>query len=347
MKKYAFFLPQFHEIKENDEWWGKGFTEWVNVKNAKPLFRGHHQPKKPINCNYYNLLNKETMQHQTELLKKYNVDGLIYYHYYFNGKKLLEKPAENLLKWKDINQSFFFCWANHSWIRSWNGEKTILIEQTYGNIKDWEKHFEYLLPFFKDKRYVKKNNRPLMMIFDSRFVERKAMFNYFDKKCKESGFDGIMLINSCNYINDYNSIKDESVEFKSYIFFREPTFSYFAYRNFFIKAKEKILKVLKIPYLRVYKGDKLLNSGMKKFVSGENIIHGLCFEWDNTPRHKKRGYIITPISKEIFNKYMNKIKNEEFLFINAWNEWCEGMILEGTNEDGYKYLEWLKECKIK
>ena len=147
MKQFAFYLPQFHRIPENDEWWGSGFTEWRNVKNATPLFKGHMQPKVPLDNNYYNLLNKKTVVEQTALLHKYGLSGLIYYHYYFNGKTLLEKPAENLLSWTDISQPFFFCWANHTWYRSWEGSKEVLIEQTYGTESDWEKHFEYLLPF--------------------------------------------------------------------------------------------------------------------------------------------------------------------------------------------------------
>ena len=132
MKKFAFFLPQFHEIPENDKWWGKGFTEWTNVKNARSLFKGHVQPKHPLNDNYYNLLDKSTVEWQTKLMNQYGIDGFIYYHYYFTGKLLLEKPAENLLKWKDIPQNFFFCWANHTWNRSWEGKTDILLEQKYG-----------------------------------------------------------------------------------------------------------------------------------------------------------------------------------------------------------------------
>lgn len=140
MKKYAFFLPQFHSIKENDEWWGEGFTEWVNVKKAKKLYENHVQPITPLDNNYYCLLDKNTVEWQTSLMKKYCIDGLIYYHYYFCGDLLLEKPAENLLKWKDIDQPFFFCWANHSWYRSWNGTKELLAEHIcVDNEKDLEK----------------------------------------------------------------------------------------------------------------------------------------------------------------------------------------------------------------
>ena len=135
------------------------------------LYKNHLQPKLPLNDNYYNLLDKETVEWQTKLMKKYHVDGLIYYHYYFKGKLLLEKPAENLLKWKDIDQPFFFCWANHSWFRSWEGSKKLLVKQKYGNKEDWEKHFQYLLPFFIDARYEKKDGKPLFMVFEN---EKKA-----------------------------------------------------------------------------------------------------------------------------------------------------------------------------
>ena len=263
MEKYAFFLPQFHEIKENNEWWGKGFTEWVNVKNAKPLFKGHKQPKVPID-GYYNLLNKETVIHQTELMHKYGIDGMIYYHYYFEGRMLLEKPAENLLKWKDIDQPFFFCWANHSWNRSWEGKTTILLEQTYGKQEEWEKHFQYLLKFFKDKRYIKKDNKPLIMIFNPNFEEKVKIFNYFNKRCKENGFDGIILINSCNNEKDYNKTKIENVEYSSYYFFREPTYSISLSRNFCIKVIQKLEQIFKIQKFRIYNGDKLLKNAIKK-----------------------------------------------------------------------------------
>ena len=139
MKIFAFFLPQFHTIPENDLWWGKGFTEWTNVKTAKPLFLGHKQPVHPLNNRYYNLLEKETVEWQTSLLHQYSIDGLIYYHYYFDGKLLLEQPAENLLKWKEINQPFFFCWANHPWRKTWNGSSEILMPLTYGDEAGWEK----------------------------------------------------------------------------------------------------------------------------------------------------------------------------------------------------------------
>lgn len=349
IKRFAFFLPQFHEIEENNKWWGEGFTEWTNVREAKPLYKGHKQPKEPLD-GYYNLLDKETVIRQTKLLHKYSIDGMAYYHYYFRGKKLLEKPAENLLKWKDIDQKFFFCWANHPWIKSQNGKKIILQDQKYGDKGDWEAHFKYLLPFFKDKRYEKRNNKPVFMIFKSVFEEKDAMMEFFDKKCRENGFAGIFVINTCFNFDDYKQLKEntQNTTYEQFYFFREPSCGQNITNSVWRRIDRKIRTVVNMKTHfemapSIYSGDKILKKIMKKAIYKDNTYHGIFFEWDNTPRHKKFGYVITPISKKCFKDYYDTIKNEEYTFINAWNEWAEGMVLEGTKENGYKYLEWLKE----
>lgn len=356
LKKFAFFLPQFHEIPENDEWWGKGFTEWINVKSAKPMYRGHKQPKEPQGDNYYCLLDKSTVEWQTKLLEDYRVDGLIYYHYYFQGKKLLEKPAENLLRWKDINQKFFFCWANHTWYRSWNGSREVLIQQNYGDIEDWENHFLYLLKFFKDPRYEKRDNKPLFMIYQPDFKEKNDMFKYFDRRCKECGFSGICIIESYSgkkWPDDYNKFVKTKSDVSDFVFLREPTFSlslqWKANKKSLARVYNKLKKVLALHgfsfLVEKYSGDALfkLKINEEKKCNDKGIIRGLFFEWDNTPRHKQRGYIITPVSKEKFLTYLNQIQDEEYVFINAWNEWAEGMILEPTKENGDKYLSWIRD----
>lgn len=171
MKVVALYLPQFHKVPENEAWWGKDFTDWVSTKNGFPVYKDHYQPHIPLNKNYYDLLDKNTMQWQSELMRKYQIDGFCFYHYWFNDdKQMLEKPAQNLLKWDDIDMPFCFCWANMSWARSWakmkdadfwiNEDeittaeygKALLIEQTYGEKANWEKHFNYLLKFFMDSR---------------------------------------------------------------------------------------------------------------------------------------------------------------------------------------------------
>ena len=346
MRLFSLFLPQFHPIPENDEWWGKGFTEWVNVKAATPLFQGH-RILHPYGDNYYNLLNKKIMEWHTSLLKQYHIDGMIYYHYYFKGKLLLEKPAENLLKWKDIDQPFFFCWANHPWKRSWEGKQDIIMPLDYGNESDWEIHFQYLLPFFRDVRYEKKDNMPLFMIFKSDFVEKNDMFSYFDKRCQEEGFDGLCLIETFQKLQaNYRAHKTYTK--KQYFYFRQPDVQkneYVMNIGIFNRILRKIKRIIKYKGIPVYNGDILMERLITSCPQGDNIINGLWFEWDNTYRHKKRGYIIAPYSKDLFFKYMNLNKDNEYMFINAWNEWCEGMTLEPTKEYGYKYLEWIKEWK--
>ena len=356
MKKFAFYLPQFHEISENNKWWGDGFTEWTNVKKAKPLYKGHKQPKEPLNDNYYNLLDIETVKWQTNLMKEHGIDGLIYYHYYFNGKLLLEKPAENLLKNKDIDQKFFFCWANHSWIKSWQGSKEILIEQTYGNEDDWEKHFQYLLAFFKDERYEKKDNMPLFMTFSYRSEIMNGYMKYLNKRCIDEGFNGLYVIRTCEFGYydwpiHFNQSVNSDLDIVKKVFVREANVALDIYNTKLkykpIKIYKKITRSLKhlvnknVP--STYNGNILYNIIYKYEPISDRLIRGLFFEWDNTSRHGNRGYVISPPSKKMFTKVMNKFKDEEYVFFNAWNEWAEGMMLEPTKENGYKYLEWIKE----
>ncbi len=354
MKVFAFFLPQFHTIPENDEWWGEGFTEWVRVKEAKPLFRGHIQPLHPLNHRYYNLLDKGTIEWQTSLLKNYHVDGMIYYHYYFNGKLLLEKPAENLLRWKDIEQPFFFCWANHPWRKTWEGSTELLMPMEYGGEEDWERHFQYLLPFFKDERYEKDNNKPLFMLFITDFPEKHEMIQYFDKRCMDEGFAGIAIIESYDGKEKLDHFEEELSPCTDRIFYREPLNQkncYLARRDIPTRIQRKLQRELRKRRLmkkpQYYSGRLLMRQKLQNEPMGDKIAHGLWFEWDNTPRHKERGYIITPYKEVLFNRYMDLIKDEKYLFINAWNEWCEGMILEPTEEKGYQYLEWIKEWREK
>ena len=216
MKVVALYLPQFHKVPENEAWWGKDFTDWVSTKNGVPLYPDHYQPHIPFGKNYYDLLDKNSMMWQAELMQRYQVDGLCFYHYWFkDGKQMLEKPAQNLLKWNDIDIPFCFCWANMSWARSWakmkdadfwinedevqttEDGKALLIEQTYGERADWEKHFNYLLPFFKDSRYIRVDNKPVIWIYRTDLVTCLAeMVEYWRQLAVENGLEGIYLIGS-------------------------------------------------------------------------------------------------------------------------------------------------------
>ncbi|MFQ6819635.1 MAG: glycoside hydrolase family 99-like domain-containing protein [Blautia sp.] len=351
MKVFAFYLPQFHEIPENNLWWGNGFTEWTNVQGAKPLFDGHNQPKVPLDKNYYCLLDKQTVNWQTALMHQYGIDGLIYYHYYFKGDMLLQKPAENLLHNPDINQKFFFCWANHSWKRTWLGNQEVLKEQLYGDEYDWQKHFDYLLPFFKDPRYEKKDGKPLFMTF-MYFPEKQKYVRFLNEKCKEAGFKGIYMIETFHGpgFAKYLMLKRRMTNETQKLFLRQPTVC----MNDMERTNKRKIKFgqKKESYIEYNNGIKIINGTSlykrmlaQKYPASE-IINGLFFEWDNTPRHSERGYIITPPDRAVFEQYMDSISNQEYVFVNAWNEWAEGMVLEPTERDGYKYLEWIRDWRL-
>ena len=193
MKIIAFYLPQFHDIPENDEWWGKGFTEWVNVKKARPLYKGHEQPRIPLNNNYYNLLDDKVKIWQAKLAKEYGVYGFCYYHYWFGGKLLLEKPMEQMLENPNIDIPFCISWANEPWTKAWVNEKKVLIPQFYGGKKEWKEHFDYLLKFFKDSRYIKEDGKPLLVIYRAEVIEHlNEMLDYWSELAKKNGFKGMV-----------------------------------------------------------------------------------------------------------------------------------------------------------
>lgn len=356
MRWFALYLPQFHETEENNQWWGQGFTEWTHVNGAKPLYPGHRQPIVPLDNNYYNLMDKETVQWQTRLMKDYKIDGFIYYHYYFKGRKLLNKPAENLLAWKDIDQPFFFCWANHTWYQAKGDRKDVLIEQVYGEQEDWAAHFDYLLPFFRDSRYEKKNNCPVFMIYAPAFPEKHAMMDYFDQRCREAGFDGIYVIETFSDASDaanYPAFCNDLSKQTRLRYIREPAVSNQMLNcsrkktliPLVIRALRKMAKIGILPWVEKLSGSHLYRIMLKRTPRGEGLCHGVFFSWDNTPRHGVRGYVITPPTKELFMDYARSVSEDEYVIINAWNEWAEGMILEPTTHDRYKYLEWIRQFR--
>lgn len=240
MKIITFYLPQFHEIPENNEWWGKGFTEWVNVKKAQPLYEGHEQPRVPLNENYYNLLDPNVQVWQAKIAKEYGVYGFCYYHYWFNGKLLLEKPMENMLKNRDIDIPFCVCWANEPWTRAWVGETKVLIPQLYGEKREWKEHFDYLLPFFKDSRYICDDGKPLVVIYRPEVIEcLNEMLDYWNELAIQEGFEGLTYAYQ-NIDFDLKADKDDS-RFKYNIEF-QPLYA----RHDMFKNNHKYIKALNI-----------------------------------------------------------------------------------------------------
>ena len=218
MKILSLYLPGFHKDKVNDEAWGNGFTEWDNVKNGKKLYKNHYQPFIPLN-GFYDLSDKNKIEKQIDEANKYGVDGFIFYHYWFgNNKTALTKPAEILLKEINKKIDFCFCWANHSWMKNWIGNKNeIIVQQTYGNKDEWIKHIEYLIPFFKDSRYLKINERPVLYIYNmSDIPDFQLMINIWNKKLKSENIKSLYIVEFISSKNKKKNYKnsDSVVEFE-------------------------------------------------------------------------------------------------------------------------------------
>lgn len=366
-KIITFYLPQFHKVPENDKWWGEGFTDWVSAKNARPLFPGHYQPRLPAHDYYYDLLDKETMQWQAKIAKKAGIYGFCIYHYWFgNDKQLLEKPAENLLKWKDIDIHYCFSWANESWVRSWSkykgnawretacGKKDemnqgMLVRQKYGDEAEWKKHFEYLLPFFRDKRYIKKENKPVFLIYKPEDIKRiRKMIQYWDSLALEQGFSGIYFIGT-------NDPKWREKGLNAQMLY-EPKYSMMEKDRYtvMVKKMQKALSKINISFPRIYGYDKI----WKKILDRQNekgTYYGGFVGYDNTSRQAKKGIVIRGMSPDRFGKYFSMLyqkaldREDDYIFLTAWNEWGESAYLEPDAKYGMRCLQelrkGLKQCR--
>lgn len=357
-KLIAFYLPQFHEIEENNLWWWKGFTEWTNVKKATSLFEKHKQPRIPLYQNYYNLLDENVQIWQSKIAKEYWIDGFCYYHYWFNGEKLLEQPAENMLINNKIDIPFCFSWANHDWTRRWEtwGTAKILKKQIYWWHNDWENHFNYLINFFKDPRYIKQDNKPVFLIYNAKDIPNFSdLLSYWDKRVKENWFPWIYILETANSFQ-----KNIVSSYSSWIVWFEPLYTFqhnlsflhkvqLVINLFFKKFFKKPLFIIRHKYDDIWK-----NILQRKY---ENLVpHFLCafVDWDNSPRKWKNAYIAIWCTPKkfwfYFEKLIEKSKkewSENFIFINAWNEWGEWAYLEPDLENTYEYLNEIKKIKSK
>ena len=367
MKIITFYLPQFHEIPENNEWWGEGFTEWVNVKKAKPLFDGHYQPRIPKDKNYYNLLDKKVIKWQAEIAKKYGIYGFCFYHYWFDGHMLLEKPIEILLKNKDIDINYCISWANEDWTNAWANESNkTLISQNYGSKKEWINHFEYFLEFFKDDRYIKINNKPLLIIYRPELIGcLNEMLDTWNELAIEKGFEGMIF--AYQHFN-YGNMKNKDDSRFSYQIEYQPLYAMKESENnrlllFLKKVKNKIdifsqkifhksidVATLKNS-LKKYNYDELWNNILKRNPESEKNIPGAFVGWDNTPRKNIRGSVVINNTPSKFENYMvkqiNNAKNKyhkDFIFMFAWNEWAEGGYLEPDEKYNYEYLQAIRNA---
>lgn len=382
LRPIAIHLPQFHPFPENDEWWGKGFTEWTNVTKAKPLYEGHYQPQLPADLGFYDLRLADCRLEQEKLAKEYGFYGFCYYHYWFNGKLLMERPLEEKLNNPKEDFPFMLCWANENWTRIWDGgENNILMAQDY-NMEDHIAHINYLMPFFKDERYIKIDGKAVFAVY------RTTKIPEFDKVAEiwkqEAKKHGVEL-----YITRFESFGergeefmseniDASIEFQPHsglkVFNDKEYQKSLASKQSHKSLRDEIsMATIKQSYDHWSKKLKLKNTAKAENSDGKiieysdfiefDIEHGksekvyhkfykcACPGFDNTARKSKNYVILKDSTPELFKHWVEeKIKlftpyseEENLFFINAWNEWAEGNYMEPNRKWGRAYLEAVKD----
>ncbi|MCR4587914.1 MAG: glycoside hydrolase family 99-like domain-containing protein [Lachnospiraceae bacterium] len=364
MKIIPFYLPQFHEIPENDSFWGKGFTEWTNVRKAVPLYEGHRQPVVPYEKNYYNLLNPDVLKWQADLANSYGIYGFCIYHYWIQGRKLLEKPLELLLEHKEIPLRYCISWANHNWTDSWSGNNTMLIAQTYGGEEDWDAHFDYLLPFFQDERYIRnEEGKVLLLIFNPEDIPHlNDMLDHLQKRAAEAGLPGIAFAYQ-NYYFGMKKNRDDSrftygVEHQpAYAFSDNRSGAVMAIRQYgykFLSWAQRTFKVkINIDHtkLEIMQYTDVWDKILKRIPTDDKRIPGAFTGWDSTPRKGEHGLVVEGGSPEKFKEYLTKqikrareVYHKDMIFVAAWNEWAEGSMLEPDEYNGFGYLEAVRDA---
>jgi len=354
LRAIAFYLPQFHPVPENDEWWGKGFTEWTNVTKASPLFKWHYQPHLPSDLGFYDLRLSEVRELQAALAREYGISGFCYYHYWFHGRRMLERPFNEVLASGRPDFPFCLCWANEHWSRNWDGEfKKLLLEQTYSE-EDDRNHIRWLMTAFRDKRYIRVNGRPLMIIYRTKNLpSAPRTAEIWREECRNGGIGEIYLCQVESVGGEKGAPEtsgfDANIEF-------QPSYSELGAPLKRGKGWD-LLRKLRLSD-RVYHEQILFNYAdiVEKMLAREKPSYKrypcVTPSWDNCARRKRHAVILKGSTPESYEKWLSGVirqfapysKEENLLFINAWNEWAEGNHLEPCQKWGHSYLKATKKA---
>jgi len=375
MKIYAMYLPQFHDCPFNSQWWGKGFTEWNNVREAKPLFGSHRQPRVPLN-GYYDLSDPEQIETQAREAAAHGIDGFIFYHYWYEGKRPLSRPVDRLRERTELAVPYALCWANHSWTRSWTnrmGALDTLIAQTYESSSGERiRHIQHLVHHFSDRRYILIDRRPLLQIYQPQAIP--ALEEFLTELRNEShrmlGVTPHISAMFGSYVRD-----QEFLRFFDSVTLFQPSAALHSPRALFSRQPMQFLNgagisgllrampnFLKRPLYRfqdafvnkhrIYDYDvtwgNLLAQAKEAVVDGRKVFLSAFVDFDNSPRYRRRARLFTGFTPAKFSEYLAKLlklasqqagNDDSVVFINAWNEWGEGMYLEPDTEEGYARLQ--------
>lgn len=341
----AFYLPQFHPIPENDAWWGRGFTEWTNVSKAVPQFIGHDQPHLPGELGFYDLRLVDVMRRQAELAKLYGVEGFCFHYYWFAGKKLLERPLQQLID-SDIDLPFCICWANENWTRRWDGmDNDILIAQHYSSEDDLA-FIESILPLLRDPRYIRVGGRPVIVLYrPSLLPDAAATLLRWRSFCREAGIGELFLcMVQFDQLNPLKDGFDAAIEFPPHKLGQG------------IPPINQSLDIINPNYAGyIVDYDAIVAQALKEPTPKYPLIRGVSPTWDNEARKPGRGYTLANTSPSKYRAWLrsathfaqqNPVLGESLVFINAWNEWAEGAHLEPDQRHGYAYLNATKQALL-
>lgn len=379
----AFYLPQFHPIPENDRVWGKGFTEWVSVAQAKPFFRGHYQPKIPADLGFYDLRLPETRQQQAQLAREAGIEGFAYWHYWLgNGRLLLERPFNEVLASGKPELPFCLAWANHDWTtKTWQrgagkvNSQTMIAKMEYGGDADYIAHFNYVLPAFKDNRYITIDGKPLFLIYDAyHFKDVSHFMDLWRQLARDNGLKGIYFVAVCNNTstivrNTDGTIRRVVPNVKSSAEVYNNLLSLgFDGINSFGKSRGEMLSVGTMRRV-LQKGLRALlgflpatrfnyPNTVKYFFAPEdkwdNVFPTVMPQWDRSPRAGNYDGIYVDATPNNFSKHIRQalelVQDKELehriLFLRSWNEWGEGNYVEPDQKYGHGFIQALHDALV-
>jgi lipopolysaccharide biosynthesis protein len=354
----AFYLPQYHPIPENDQWWGKGFTEWTNAVKARPLFPGHYQPHLPADLGFYDLRLPEVREAQAELARGYGIHGFCYYHYWFAGRRLLERPVNGILESGKPDFPFCLCWANEPWTRAWTGqERQILIEQKYSEEDDRE-HIGWLCRAFRDPRYIRINGRPLFLVYRvAHMPDPRKTAEIWREEAHRQGIGEIVLARVESWFAGEHG-DPRTIGFDCAVGFQpspEVMFHTLATKLASLSARLGSLLIHRFDNLiRIYDYRKLVETSLQRPWPPYPYFPCVTPMWDNSARRRSKAIVLRNSTPELFEKWVRgeiarlatKPSEEKILFVNAWNEWAEGSHLEPDVRHGRGYLEATKRALL-
>jgi Glycosyltransferase WbsX len=367
----AHYFPQFHEIPENNEWWGKGFTDWNNVRRAKPLFAGHYQPRVPRDKRYYDQAKFDTIAWQIELAKQYGIGGFCHYHYWFEGKQMLTAPTDLVMQHKSLDLPYCLAWANETWSRRWDGQDHLILQEQTHNPDPamWTRHFDYLFRAWSDERAIKVDGKPIFLIYRAhRITQLAQMLDHWRELAHQRGLPGVYFVTMKQYefpMPEIIPLFDAVSQFQPFEAIYSP--DYEGPKGIEQRRILQPLRALPESWLRAlrtfrdrfvqqrthYDYDTVWQHILKPEREAEiAAFPGAFVDWDNTARYGKRARLFDGATPEKFARYFKQLVEvtslrpspENMIFINAWNEWSESTYLEPDERHGYEHLEAVRDA---